>query len=135
MTSNRPGLVRVKPVFDLSRFLDMRPDALSQPQLPLREVVVTDELRRDLPADTPIMAYRLGECTVIVTRDRGVEWHLSITHHSRYPTWDEIAQARYRCLPDDIWVAMYLPPASDYVNVHPNCFQLHEIAAPQEYSV
>jgi hypothetical protein len=44
----------------------------------------------------------LWECTVIVTRAEATGWHLSIAHHARYPTWDEISQARYRLLPEDI---------------------------------
>jgi hypothetical protein len=77
-----------------------------------------------------------GECNVIVTRDpvtvRGVvvpRWHLSISHPSRYPTWDEIKQARYKLIPNEVTMAMILPPAEQFVSLHPNCFHLHEIDA------
>ena len=43
-------------------------------------------------------------------------WHLSISCECRYPTWDEIADARYQLLPNDVYVAMFLPPPRDYVN-------------------
>jgi hypothetical protein len=59
-------------------------------------------------------------------------WHLSISHKSagkspRYPTWDEIAEARYRFMPDEITVAMLLPPVAEYVELHATTFHLHEI--------
>ena len=62
-------------------------------------------------------------------------WHLSIAHsrplgdrhRRRYCNWDEIAEARYSLLPDDITVAMLLPPRGQYVAVHPTVFHLHEI--------
>ena len=73
-----------------------------------------------------------GKLTVLISKDPHDRlfhvylWHLSIAHERRYPTWDEIAQARYDLLPDNITMAMYLPPRAEYVNVHPNCFHLHE---------
>lgn len=53
-------------------------------------------------------------------------WHLSISTATRNPTWEEIAKARYDLLPDEITVAMYLPPRGEYVNAHPYCFHLTE---------
>lgn len=80
-----------------------------------------------LPADADQRAYMLGECTVLLTRDWGAMFHLSIAHHLRYPTWDEIAEARYRLLPDGITMVLALPPYGEYINIHKNCFQLHQI--------
>lgn len=73
-----------------------------------------------------LRCYRLGECTVIVTREFG-DWHASIAHRDRLPTWDEVAEARYRILPDGVTMAMLLPPMKDYLNIHPNCLQLVQI--------
>jgi hypothetical protein len=62
-------------------------------------------------------------------------WHMSISfadhrgQASRYPTWDEIADARYRLAPADIDMVMHLPPAGDYVAVHDTTFHLHELRA------
>ena len=50
--------------------------------------------------------------------------HLSISCEDRYPTWDEIKEARYRFMPRDRDVFMILPAEEDYVNIHPNCFHL-----------
>jgi len=79
-------------------------------------------------------AYRFGPCSVIVSQDdmkeRGIyvkRWHLSIAHQTRYPTWDEIKEARYRLLPDNVTMAMLLPPKDQFVNLHSNCFHLYEI--------
>src|SRR5262245_19530158 len=103
-----------------------RPDAEVQEQLPLVQHVVPDALRSRFPPGTPTKVYTLGECSIVVTRNLGKLWHLSIAHPDRYPTWDEISQARYRCVPKNIWMAMYLPPPHDYTNIHRNCFQLVE---------
>jgi hypothetical protein len=54
-------------------------------------------------------------------------WHISMSCADRYPTWDEIKDARYSLTPDGCYMAMILPPSAEYVNVHENCFHLHEI--------
>lgn len=81
-----------------------------------------------------------GHLTVIVGReldDAGaLRWHLSISHRlcapphppGRYPDWDEIAEARYRFCPDNLVMAMLLPPRSEYVNVHATTFHLWEVS-------
>lgn len=75
-------------------------------------------------------AFRLGECLVIVGHSED-GWHLSISHPTRYPTWDEIKEARYRLTPHNVTMAMILPPPDEYVNLHENCFHLWEIEAPK----
>jgi hypothetical protein len=65
-------------------------------------------------------------------------WHLSISHRTnehpprpgRYPTWDEIKDARYRFMPPNIYVAQILPPPEEWVNAHDTTFHLWEI--PEE---
>jgi hypothetical protein len=49
-----------------------------------------------------------------------------VSHPVRYPTWDEIRECRDRLLPPEKTFVMFLPPKDEYVNVHPNCFHLHE---------
>lgn len=77
-------------------------------------------------------AFTKDGCNIWVTRDvyeaGFVRWHLSISRRDRYPSWDEIRDARYALLPDDITMAMLLPPKAEYVNLHKNCFHLHELA-------
>jgi hypothetical protein len=76
--------------------------------------------------------YRAGSLTVLLCIPGTKEYtetgryHLSISHPMRYPKWDEIASARYYLLPDSLTMMMYLPPREEYVNVHRNCFHLHE---------
>lgn len=45
----------------------------------------------------------------------------------RLPTWEEIHDARYDLVPDDVTMAMILPPAVEYVNLHPTTMHLHQI--------
>ena len=65
------------------------------------------------------------------------EWHLSISHVyppsktnkaiGRYPSWDEIADARYRLVPASVTMAMVLPPPDEFVAVHDTTFHLHQL--------
>ena len=66
------------------------------------------------------------ECDVLVSQDGGL-WHLSISHPTRYPTYDEIKEARYKFLPDELRMAMIFPSKREFVNVHNNCFHLWEL--------
>jgi len=74
--------------------------------------------------------YSLGECQVMLSGDverAEVGWHFSISHPSRYPTWDEQKWARYQLCPPEITMASYMPPMSEYVNIHQNCFHWWEV--------
>jgi hypothetical protein len=59
-------------------------------------------------------------------------WHLSISFRdhrdrlSRYPRWDEISDARYRLVPDEVTMGMLLPPPEQYVAAHDTTFHLHQ---------
>src|SRR5438132_212656 len=90
-----------------------RPDLL--PRLP-------QELR-----DHAASVYVMGHTRIIVTNDPGEGWHLSISCADRDPTWQEIATARYRLLPNVDEMAMYLPTLEQYVNLHPFTFHLYEV--------
>lgn len=63
----------------------------------------------------------------IIGGDDGFRWHMSISHPSRYPTWDEMKTARYRLLPDDCYMVQILPPKAQYLNAHDRCFHLTEM--------
>ena len=73
-------------------------------------------------------AYRTSHnCTIIVSSNEGGRWHLSIAHPLRDPNWNEIKDARYRFVPNDIHMIMALPPKQYYVNTHPHSFHLWEL--------
>jgi hypothetical protein len=79
-------------------------------------------------------AYRKGDLNIWLTRDvykdSQLRWHMSISTRTRYPVWDEIRDAWYALKPSEcanVTMGLLLPPESEYVNVHPNCFHLHEI--------
>ena len=84
-----------------------------------------------------VRAFKKGSCGVFIAQEdrlgNGVKrWHLSISHPTRYPHWDEIKDARYALLPLGVTFAMLLPPPGDYVNVHPHCFHLWEL--PEDFA-
>lgn len=95
------------------------------------EVPVTPRRAALLGKTLVCKAYEKDDLRIIVTRDvlstHELRWHMSISCVRRYPVWDEIRDARYALLPDNVTMAMLLPPKSQYVNLHPNCFHLHEI--------
>jgi hypothetical protein len=68
----------------------------------------------------------MGACRIIVGQGEA-GWHLSISCDRRYPTWDEVAKARYELIPDAVTMAMLLPPQAWFVNLHPTCLHLYEI--------
>lgn len=67
-------------------------------------------------------------------------WHLSISHGyrlidpftggvlpGRLPTWDEIKEARYRFLPDELVMAQIMPPKSEYIDIAKTALHLWEL--------
>jgi hypothetical protein len=105
------------------------------------EVPVPDALRHVLAPGSRVFQRNLedGHLSVILSRE-STGWHLSISHRrsivdpftgrpaaGRYPTWDEIRDARYDLLPDDLTMAMMLPPRAEYVNLHSTTFHLFEV--------
>lgn len=75
-----------------------------------QEVEIPQGLRRMLEPNA--RAFRFGECLVIVGHSRD-GWHLSISHPHRYPTWDEIKAARYALTPQNVTMALILPPPEE----------------------
>ena len=70
--------------------------------------------------------YSMGGCMIMLgTLPNGLI-HLSISHPTRNPTWNEIFGARYGLIADDKDMAMYLPSKDEYVNLHKHYFHLHE---------
>ena len=69
---------------------------------------------------------KLGECNVLVSIDNGL-WHLSISHPKRLPTYEELKEARYKFMPDNIYAAMIFPPQKEFVNAMPYCLHLWQL--------
>lgn len=59
---------------------------------------------------------------VLLTEDPGTGVHFSISHPSRYPTWEEQVDARYALCPKVPYMASILPPKDEYVNLDKNTF-------------
>jgi hypothetical protein len=81
--------------------------------------------------------FTMGPCGILVDQEPiegELRWHLTISTPSRHPSWDEIKTARYRLVPDDVCMAMLLPPSRWYVNVpaRDHVMQLWEIRDPLE---
>lgn len=94
----------------------------------LRELPIPSNVRKLLEPGS--RAYTMGGCRIIVSQQRA-GWHLSVSHETRMPTWEEVRDARYALVPDEATMALLLPPRAEYVNVHEFCLQMYEI--PREY--
>lgn len=70
--------------------------------------------------------WKYGPFKVIISNDQGIGWHLSISHQSRYPIWDEIKAAKYEFMPT-IDMYMSFPPSDEFCSLHQNCFHLWEL--------
>lgn len=99
-------------------------------------IIERPDLAQRLIESVPIMrevgcrCFMMNGVRIIMSRDPGIGWHLSISRADRDPSWDEIATVRYRLLPEVLNMAMYLPTLAEYVNLHPYTFHLYE--APPE---
>lgn len=107
---------------------DMRKQGLSQ-----------DVIDAGLEADVRFYRRNVhdGQLTCMVGTIPNAGLHLSISHRrrtkegvvpGRYPTWDEIADARDLLLPADKSFHMTLPrtDGDEYISVHKTTFHLHE---------
>ena len=68
-----------------------------------------------------------------------LRWHLSLSHTAllrdglgrvrpgRIPTWAELTEARYHFVPDDVTMALLLPPVEKFKRIHPTTMNLWEI--------
>jgi hypothetical protein len=85
------------------------------------------ELASD-PADGHNGAFRLrlrhGQHALAIASD-GEGWeHVSVSHESYTPTWEEMCEVKGMFWDPDDCVLQYHPPRSDYVNTHPFCLHL-----------
>jgi hypothetical protein len=111
---------------------------ITRPRSSWREV--TEEIQPATGLDLPSMVdphmwvrpVSDGVLRALRTVDNGL-LHLSVSWQPhgprqalRYPTWDELADARDALLPAELEFHMILPRASEYVAVHDTTFHLHE---------
>ena len=85
-----------------------------------------DVLKKIMPYSKEIRAF-LSDArhTIIMSKEKG-KWHISLSHKTRYPTWDELKEMKYHFFPD-ISMAIIFPPKEEYVNIDTNCFHLYEL--------
>lgn len=67
--------------------------------------------------------FKIGRCRIIITKDSDKDfpdgaWHLSISTANTLPSYAEMKAARYKLLPDDIYMAEIFPPSKEFVNYH-----------------
>jgi len=70
--------------------------------------------------------HQIGECTALVAKEDG-RVHISISHASRLPTYEELKEARYTLAPAVPYMAQIFPPKAEFVNVHQYTLHLWEL--------
>jgi hypothetical protein len=82
-----------------------------------------------------VEAYRLGECTIYLSREdwadareaeRDFRWRLTIGHPQRPPTMEEISEAR-KLLPADVTVAIPFPHRAYWLERPAHAIDLVEV--------
>lgn len=66
---------------------------------------------------------RSQKLNVVASEEMGWQ-HVSVSHQTRCPSWEEMCQVKDLFWDEDDCVIQYHPPKSDYVNNHPFCLHL-----------
>lgn len=63
--------------------------------------------------------------TFFAVYSNGGDWdHVSVSHKSRCPTWDEMCEIKDIFFDEDECCVEYHPAKSNYVNIHPYCLHI-----------
>lgn len=97
--------------------------------------------KKYIEVESPIInakAYRTKDgIRIIKSIDNTPKWggllHISISRQDRYPSWDEIVEAKLVFFGDMKDTMMVIPKRSDYVNISNNCFHIWE--TPEEWGI
>ncbi|HYG67160.1 MAG TPA: hypothetical protein VD838_05850 [Anaeromyxobacteraceae bacterium] len=81
------------------------------------------------PAKSNLKAIRAFEPLELGRGER--RWHLSISHPTRLPLWDEIRAVRDALLPADVVLCIPHPPRAWWLSLHPFCLHLWQVNDPQ----
>lgn len=68
----------------------------------------------------------MGRCTVIVTRNEG-NYQMIVSCKDSKPSHNEVVNARYKYLPDNITMVQIFPPYEEYKQFDPNSHFLFQI--------
>ena len=99
-----------------------------KPKVQYKSLPFSEEDCARLGLEPGTLAFGKGECLIFLSRHpKNGAYHLSISCKNRLPTWDELHDARYDLIPDDVTMAMILPPKAEYVNVHEFCFHIYQV--------
>ena len=93
---------------------------------PIQKDIEWERVDTIVPGAKSYVSHPDGALRCIVGKEGG-KWHLSMSHPDRYPTWDELADARYRFVPDRAHMAMLAPPRAEFVNAHAMTLHLWEV--------
>lgn len=71
-------------------------------------------------------AFKMGRCAITASIEDGL-WHLTVSCPDCSPSYNEIREARYKFIPNDVTMAELYPPKEEIANMHPFCHHLWEI--------
>ena len=76
----------------------------------------------------------MNKIKIMQSIDDGLH-HISLSHPSRLPTWEEVKEVREKVGDPKKFYVMVLPPKEYYVNLHPYCFHLWEVTSEKETNI
>lgn len=100
------------------------PMPLAFKKLPI--TIVADHIEDEYGVyETGFFQYKGSD--IFINKEDGL-WHMSVaaTHTLGYY---ELKEIRYMFMPNKMNVAQLFPPREEFVNLHPNCFHLYELAS------
>jgi len=100
------------------------------------EMMLSDDYRTSHKMPQGIRTFRMsGGCTIFVGQVQEVGYHMVIGHKSRFPSWIEVHSAVIHFIPNNVSMALLLPPpVQDKKDLVNNAFHLYEIRRnPQSF--
>lgn len=85
------------------------------------------KIKRKKPSDYIGNYFNIRGCTINVTIDDNGLFYMLISKKGQFPTHTDVAHARYKYLPDDIYMIEIFPPMLEYVKFQKNTISLWEI--------
>lgn len=91
----------------------------------------TRKYEHDRLFPTGTMVFQKNNLTAAVSIENNL-YHISLSHPTRLPKYEELKNARYELLPDNIFMAQIFPPSKEFVNKHKYCLHLWQFHPYEE---
>jgi len=77
--------------------------------------------------DCDIYGFKNSNIVIMHSIEDGLN-HISMSYKDKLPSYEEMKEARYQICPDIDKMAQIFPNKEEFVNLHPYCLHLWELA-------